>query len=421
MTAAAGARGCRQKLATEHGLISIDASGPIAAEVPPEARLDDAPHLQAVHEPSPRLALVPRHVLQQDAQPAWTARLRRLLGMGGGAVLVHAVLAATFLYLLSFRDVEMPREVEIPVEVVRDVPKAPAAATPPKGSGGQSGSAQPSAGPHVDPTKPAAPGGPSPIQAKPLAPPQDAKLAPASSGSSLPPPPPASGAPGTAGPAAPPPPAPQVGEAGPPTLVAPPPEAAKSATQDKDNKPANLVPDDHQADQATREAKPVAVPQVLTTGDTKAETAVPTPVKPPPVPVDKPAPPIPAKVPSAADKLAAALPMDAAAMPMSFRSVLAGNATAQINAAYQGVVQGRIRQAQAELARTAYAQHLSGNIAIAFTIDDAGKISSLGVAQSSGNAQLDALALHAIELAAPFPAPPPEADHTFKKAFLVGG
>ncbi len=352
--------------------------------------------------------------------------MRRLIAMGAGAVLVHVALAAAFFYLLSFRDAETPREVEIPVEVVRDVPKPSAAATPPQASGGRGGTAQPSAGPHVDPTKPVSPGGPSPspIQTKPLAPPPDARLASALSAPSLPPPPPpASNAPGKAGPAAPPPPppSPQAGEAAPPKLVAPPPDAAKSATQDEENKPANLVPDDHQADQATHEAKPVAVPQVLTTSDAKAGTSVPSPVKPPPIPVDKPAPSSPAKVPSAADKLAAALPMDAAAMPMGFRSVLAGNAAAQINAAYQGVVQGRIRQAQAELARTAYAQHLSGNVAIAFTIDDAGTISSLGVVQSSGDAQLDALALHAIELAAPFPPPPPEAEHTFRKAFLVGG
>ncbi len=390
--------------------------------MPPEARLDDAPHLQALHEPSPHLDVVPLHVLQQPARRGWAERARSLLGDGGAAVLVHVALGAAFFYLLSFRDAETPHEVEIPVEVVQEAPKPPAAAAP-KGSGGQGSGARQAAGPSIDPTKPVSQSGPppSPAPSKPLAPPTDARPASALSAPSLPPPPPAPKAPGKAGPAAPPPPPPQAGEAAPPKLVAPPPDAAKSATQDKENKPANLVPDEHQADQATHESKPVAVPQVLTTTDRKAETEVPNPVKPPRVPVDHPAPPIPAKVPSAADRLAAALPMDAAAMPMGFRSVLAGNATAQINAAYQGVVQGRIREAQAELARTAYAEHMSGNVAISFTIDDSGNLSALGVVQSSGNAQLDALALHAIELAAPFPAPPPEADHTFKKAFLVGG
>ena len=159
----------------------------------------------------------------------------------------------------------------------------------------------------------------------------------------------------------------------------------------------------------------------MTTVDPKVETVVPIPAKAAARPVDKPTPPIPAKAPSQADKLAAALPMDPAAMPMSFRSVLAGNAAAQINAAYAGVIQGRIRQAQAELAETAYSQRLSGNVAVTFTIDDSGKLSALGIVQSSGNARLDALALHSIELAAPFPPPPPEAEHTFNKAFLVGG
>lgn len=351
--------------------------------------------------------------------------MRSLFGNGSAAVLVHVALGAGFFYLLSFRDVETPREVEIPVEVVHELPKPPAAEAQ-KASGGPGGGAQRSAGPAGDPKGPVPPGvaPQSPPPTKPPVPSPDAKPASAPAAPSLPPPPlPAPRAAGKAGPAVPPPPTPppQAGEAAAPKLVAPPPDAARSATQDKENKPANLVPDDHQVDQAIHEARPVAVPQVLATSDPKAETAVSVPVKPPPTPVEKPSPPIPAKVPSAADKLAAALPMDAAALPMTFRSVLAGNAAAQINAAYQGVVQGRIREAQAELARTAYAQHLTGNVAVTFTIDDAGKISSLALSQSSGDAQLDALALHAIELAAPFPPPPPEADHTFKKAFLVGG
>ena len=64
---------------------------------------------------------------------------------------------------------------------------------------------------------------------------------------------------------------------------------------------------------------------------------------------------------------------------------------------------------------------MSGAVALTFTIDAAGGLSELRVAQSSGSAELDALALHAIEAAAPFPPPPPEAEHTFNKAFLVGG
>ncbi|RYC30586.1 TonB family protein [Lichenibacterium minor] len=407
-----------------NGLISIDASGPTSADVPPDARLGDAPHLQALHEPAPRLDLVPRHILQRAARRGWRERAGGLVGFGGGAILVHVALAAAFFYLLSFRDAETQREVEIPVEVVHEVPKPASATAATKGAERGNGGAGPVADAKAGAAKPASSETPSPVparpQQKPPAPTQDAKLAAAlSPPSPVPPSPPRQPAPsptdaGKPTAAAPP------GETAPPKLVAPPPDAARAATQDRDNKAANLVPDEHQADQATREARPAAVPQVLTTGDPTAASSVPSPAK-APAPVDRPSPPTVAKVPSTADKLAAALPMDAAAMPMSFRSVLAGNATAQINAAYAGVVQGRIRQAQVELARTAFAQRLSGNVAITFTVDDAGKLTGLGIVQSSGNAQLDALALHAIELAAPFPPPPPEADHTFNKAFLVGG
>ena len=366
---------------------------------------------------------MPRPVLQRDAPWTWPARLRGAVGLGGGTLLVHVALGTAFFYLLSFRDVETPREVEIPIEVVHDVPKQAAAAGGAQGSGG-SGTGAPgggtgqASGPKPDAAKPVLSAGSPSAPQRPAAP-QAGKLTAALSPPSPPPPPPTPvPKPSTEpGPAA----VPSAGDVAPPKLVAPPPDAARSATQDKENKPANLVPDEHQTDQATQEAKPVAVPESLTTSDQKAEPSLPAPVKAQPMPVDKPTPPIPAKAPSATDKLAAALPMDASAMPMSFRSVLAGNAAAQINAAYQGVVQGRIRQAQAELARTAFAQHMSGSIAVTFTIDDAGHVNGLAVVQSSGNAQLDALALHAIELAAPFPPPPPEAEHRFNKAFLVGG
>ncbi len=398
--------------------------------MPPEARLGDARHLQALYRPEPPLDLVPRPVLQRDARWTWPARIRSAAGLGAGTLLVHLALAAAFFYLLSFRDVEAPHEVEIPIEVVRDVPKPAAAAGGAQGLGGQGaagtpgGGTRPASGPKPGTTKPALTSGPPPAPQPPAASPdekREAALSPQTPPPVAPPPPPSPAPKPPSEPGAPAAAAPSSGAAAPPKLVAPPPDAARSATQDQENKPANLVPDEHQTDQATHEAKPVAVPDALTTEDQRAEPSLPAPVKAKPLPVDKPAPPIPAKAPSAADKLAAALPMDASAMPLSFRSVLAGNSAAQINAAYQGVVQGRIRQAQTELARTAFAQHMSGSVAVTFTIDDAGHVNGLAVVQSSGDAQLDALALHAIELAAPFPPPPPEAEHRFNKAFLVGG
>ncbi|WP_237480154.1 energy transducer TonB family protein [Lichenibacterium dinghuense] len=417
------------------GLISIDTSGPTAADVPPDARLADAPHLQALHEPTPALRVVPRHILQQAAPVGRGARLRAGVGLGGGSVLVHVVLGAALVYLLSFRDAQAPREVPIPVDVVIEPAK-------PAGGGGSGDAsagrraAPPGAGraapPGAGPAKAEAPkveeGKAEPaIPAPPAQPPAPAAQAAPKPAAPPAKPAPVATAPGAAPPAAasapkPTPAMPQpAGVPAAPKLVAPPPETARAATQAKENKPANLVPDEHQAEQATREARPAAIPDVLVTPDARAQTSVPAPSRAQAAPVERPTPPVTAKAPSQADKLAAALPMDASAMPMGFRSMVAGNATAQINAAYGSVVQGRIRQATAELSGAASSQGLSGAVAVSFTLDDAGGLANLSVVQSSGNAQLDAMVLHAIEQVAPFPPPPPEAEHTFRKAFLVGG
>lgn len=407
-------------------LIVIDPVALNAAEGPAEARLGDVPRLQGLREPTSRLDLAPRHVLQQRRPETWSARLRRLAQAGFGALAVHVGFAAAFFFLLSFRDVEIPRPTDVPVEVTVVTEKAPpdphgrpvvpasdgqaAAATAPNGAGRQVPGAQSSSSSRAEAAGPApAAAEPGPKEAlKPdrdvsqsEAPPRRPSLLP---GDAKPRPAPPSGG----------------GAQQQARLVAPPPDAPRAATQDRDNKPANLQPEDQQRDQATREAKPVALPRALATSSPDAGFTVPPPAAPKAEPIDKPAPPIPATTPSATDKLAAALPMDTSAMPMSFRAVMAGNATAQINATYANVVQSRMRQAQAELAETAYAEHLSGYVALRFSVDDAGKLNGLGVVQSSGNARLDALALHALASASPFPPPPPEAEHTFNKAFLIG-
>ncbi len=396
------------------GLIAIDPSGPTADDVPSSAQLGDAPHLQALYEPTPRLDLKPRPILQRVPAWEWRDRARRLALLAAAAILVNGALGLAFFFLLSFRDPELPREVEIPIEVITERPKETAK---PSGAGasqpgaktgeGQAGGLQQaqaaSAAPHLQqpqgqtPPPPPPPAEPTPALPKP---PQPAVAPPAPK----------------AGPPSPP---PQQASSG-PKLVAAQPDAGRAATQTHDNKVANLQPDEHQTDAATREAKPDATPQTLTTADPKASFAVPAPVEVKPADAAKPTPPTVAKTPSAADMLAAALPMDTSAMPSSFRAVLAGNNAAQLKAAYAGVVQGRLSQAQPEIVETAYSQHLKGAVSVLFTLDASGNLADVSIVQSSGDSRLDALALHWIRLAAPFPPPPPDAEHTFKKALLFG-
>ena len=369
--------------------------------MPPDARLGDVPHLQALYDPSPRLDVTPRHVLQQDRPLSRAGRWRRASGPLAAAALVHVGFAVALALLLTQRHFAPPREVEIPIEIVTVPPEAPKPAAPRGPSALQQALAPPVA---PDPKPPTAP------RMQPVAPP------PAEPRPETPPPP--SPQPQTAQPRQTPP-SPAAEDAlEPPKLVAPPPEPMRAATQDKDAKPANLMPDQDRTDSATHEARPADVPRTLATSDAGATFAVPAPLPPKPDPLPTPAPPVPKTVPSEADKLAAALPMDTSAMPMSFRNVLAGNG-AQVSAAYKGLVYGRFNR-NAAIAERAQRQRLKGQVIVAFTIDDTGKLSQLAVVQSSGDAAVDALGLEMIRSAAPFPPPPPEAQRSFTPALSFG-
>ena len=361
------------------GLISIDTSGPTAAHVPPNARLGSAPGLQALREPSPRLGFTARPILQRSPPGSWPRALRGAALPGVATLALHAAFAAAFLYLLSFHDPEQVREVEIPVEVVSAMPETPKpVAVPP-----------PPKPPAPDPLRQALaqPTAPDP---KPPAPPAVQPTALAASEPKL--------------------------TATLPPLAAAPPEPMRAATQDRENRSANVEPDVEKVDQAIREAHPQEMPRTLTTSDPAAVFAVPPPAE--ADPTEKPAPPIPAKAPSESEKLAAALPMDVSAMPMSFRAVLSGNG-AQVSAAYKGLVYGKFNHG-AEIVEQARRQHLKGQVIVAFSIDDAGKLKELSVLQSSGRAAVDALGLEMIRSAAPFPPPPPDAQRSFTPALTFG-
>ena len=244
---------------------------------------------------------------------AGRAKLQRTSIPVFSTVVIHLGFAAAFAFLLTWREDTESREVEIPVEVVAQMPPQPSPAT--------------AKGP-TEPPKPMMPAAPAP-PALPAPEPQPEAQAEARQEPKVEEPKATDPQP-----AVPPVPAP-------PPLVAPPPDAAPAATQAEVKKPANLEPDQHQLDAATHEARPPDRPDVLATADPKASFAVPAKAEPKPEPAPEPAPAIPAKVPSETDKLAAALPMDTSAMPSSFRAVLSGSGTF-VSAAYKGVVFGRL-------------------------------------------------------------------------------
>jgi TonB family protein len=55
----------------------------------------------------------------------------------------------------------------------------------------------------------------------------------------------------------------------------------------------------------------------------------------------------------------------------------------------------------------------AGTTGVRFEVDAAGRLLSVAIAASSGNATLDAQALEIVRRAAPFPAPPKDAEHSF--------
>ena len=371
-------------------LIVSDAAEPTAAGYT-AARLGSAASYLTLLDPVPstaRLDVVPRKVLQRDEPSGWSRKLRRRTLPVLATVVIHLSFAAAFAFLLTWREDTGSREVEIPIEVVAELPPQPPPAP---------------AKPQPEPPKPvlpAAPAPPSPPAPEPEPQPQ-ARQEPKAED------------PKPADPRPPVPPAPA-----PPPLVAPPPDAAPSATQAEVSKPANLDTEHNPIAQATHEARPPDVPDVLTTADPKASFTVPAKPEPKPEPEPKPAPAVPDKVPSETAKLAAALPMDTSAMPSSFRAVLSGTGTF-VSAAYKGVVFGRLGR-DPGISEKARRQHLKGQVLVSFSIGDRGELQDLSVLQTSGNAALDALGLAMIRAAAPFPPPPPDAQRAFTPALTFG-
>ncbi len=330
-----------------------------------------------------RLDIVPKHraeaqgsdaVARLDIRPTSVLQPRSPVGVMARAMAVAAALvvnggfAALFFVLLDWRDLPSPSDSAIPVEVVAHMPEPP---KPPP--------ARPVPLPPVA-LPPPSPNPPQAAVAPPLLPPT---------------------------PAAPP----------PPPLVAPPPEAAPAAAQkERQTQPANTVAEAPRHDTPPPAQPALEAPRALTARDGSLSVPAPAPAPPAAKPDAKPAPEAPKPDPAA--QLAAALPMDTSALPSSFRAVLSGGGT-QFSDDYKGVVYGRLGRSQGPVER-ARAQHLRGQVVVAFSVDDSGAVSDLHVAHSSGTKALDALALDMVRDAAPFPPPPRGAPRNFSPALAFG-
>ena len=79
-------------------------------------------------------------------------------------------------------------------------------------------------------------------------------------------------------------------------------------------------------------------------------------------------------------------------------------------AAYPSLVNRQIARTRRE------SSNLRGTAVVSFTVSSSGALAGLGIAQSSGHAALDRMALDHIRRAAPFPAPPAGAQRSFSVA-----
>lgn len=119
-----------------------------------------------------------------------------------------------------------------------------------------------------------------------------------------------------------------------------------------------------------------------------------------------------ALAPVAAPMVAAPAPM-VAPPPVAPTVVEAASERDAAWAEYQRQVRARIA------ARRPTGLHMAGVATLRFTLDDAGRLATLDLAQGSGNAMLDRLALRTVRSASPFP-PPPDGVGREKLVFTIG-
>ena len=388
---------------------------------------------------APRLGAA-AHVIDPPAR-AWVRRRRAAPGMAV-SLAFHVVAVMTFIALWQTLPHDLTAPESIPVEIVSSVPGetgAPGDKTEPKGAkaGGEAADLKPALTPpeHASPTPPAPKSDPlADALALPALPPTPAPTpapAPTPDPSPTPDPAPTSTRSPDPAPTPIPPPEPQPE---PPELPAP----ATTGTEKAPSRPDAKAPEEPKAavtqkqpddkpnaanetlKEPTPEAAgppPAAAPTVLTAPE--ADTSVPAPVDPSDPADTKATTPAEKRAQAAAASLSAALPMGSLGIPTTFRSILSSQGTSA-SQEYRGVVFGSLSRATSAVTEEARRRRLHGMVAVRISLSPTGALDGVAVAQSSGSAEVDALALDLVRRAAPFPPPPPGTARQFTPLIAIG-
>lgn len=118
-------------------------------------------------------------------------------------------------------------------------------------------------------------------------------------------------------------------------------------------------------------------------------------------------------MPVAAPMVAAPAPMVAPPPPVAPAVEGAASERDAAWTEYQRQVRARIA------ARRPAGLHMTGVATLRFTLDGGGRLATLDLAQGSGNAMLDRLALRTVRSASPFP-PPPDGVERERLVFIIG-
>lgn len=204
-----------------------------------------------------------------------------------------------------------------------------------------------------------------------------------------------------------------------PRLVEAPPDP-REAVQQAERNVAGNAESKQAATPVPREVPPPPSPAVTSTQTATADV-VPDPQSTATTPASVPVPASSAEQKREAEntaKLAAALPFSQSFSADMNRAALSGSG-GSVSQQYRGAVYGSFRKAD-DLVADAEAKHLRGRAVVVFSIDDAGALTSIHVAVSSGDPAVDQTAMDIIRRSAPFPPPPPGAQRTFSPAIALG-
>ena len=356
-------------------------------------------------------ALDPSPVIPIRAVPPQNGAPRnRLLASGLVSLCGNLAVLAGLVHLAFPPAHSLPEPNTISVDLVPEVPK-PKAPQPMAVA-----SAQPPAQPKPQP--PEAPSHPAPT-GMPAAPAPEVKRAeddPAKQPAPAPPAPPqAAAAPPTEQSETPP--AIDSGSDPTPRLVEAPPAPSQAAEQSEKNQAANAETKPAATEKPT-ERPPSAAPEVLASTNPAAETAPTAASTAETATTAAAASPEEKREAENTAKLAAALPYSQSFMPEENRAVVSGKGASTAKE-YRGEVYGAFHKAD-DIVAAARTRNLRGQAVVVFTIDDQGLLTSETIALTSGNPEVDRVALEIIRRAAPFPPPPPGGQHTFSPAIALG-